>query len=87
MNPICFRQVKKLLSLIVFGLVVFKSTIRLCDYQTTGLSNLKRHALCYLKPYLLIGFSCSLYVLILLSRNLFTNGQRDGIDSYKARYL
>jgi hypothetical protein len=28
------------------------------------------------------GFSSSLYVLVLLSRNLFTNGQRDGIDSY-----
>jgi len=37
-----------------------------------------------LKPHLLIGFSCRLRVLILLSRNLLTNGQCDGIDSYKA---
>jgi len=44
MNPSLFRQVKKILSLIVFVLVVFKLTVRLCDSQTTGLSNLKRYA-------------------------------------------
>jgi len=40
-----------------------------------------------LKPHLLISFPCRLDVLVPLSRNLFSNSQRDGIDSYQARHL
>ena len=41
------------------------------------------NTLCRIKLHLLIGFSCSLRVLILLSWNLFTNGQSNGIDPNK----
>src|SRR4030042_4366734 len=43
--------------------------------------------LCRLKLHFLKGLSCGLYVLILLSWNFFTDGQCNGIDSYKTRHL